>query len=328
MSVIKNIIAKSHPIPDDTVKLCKQLGIFEHLPVEIPKDISFELHNTTTEMANALRRCINSEIEVLTMTFGDADVRSDDNFIIIHELKKRINLIPIRQISGVVFQLDVSNNTDIIIPVYSSSIIETNKKIKEKIFSGTFILTYLRPGKFLQINNIHVQSGVAYKNGAEFSFPGKVKYKCLDLENVDIGEKNTSSMVAEPTTYKLTVPRQKFIDPVQIIKMALKTLDNKVVKIKKILEDNVDNFYSSEMEIIYTKNSALFKIYGETYTIGNLLIRYGLDADKTITNIHCIHPHPSFDYINIKITHADPRKIMLMSIAAIQKELKNIGSEF
>ena len=62
MTTIKNIKVSEYPISQDTLELCKQLNVLQYVPKTIPKDISFELHNTTTEMANAIRRCMNSEL--------------------------------------------------------------------------------------------------------------------------------------------------------------------------------------------------------------------------------------------------------------------------
>ena len=361
-TTVKNIKKNEYPIPEDTIELCKKLGVVKHLPTTVPRDVSFELHNTTTEMANALRRCINSELEVLTMDFDSKDFESDDSFIVLHELRKRITYIPIRQISGVTFKVNVNNKTDEIIPVYSRSIVESGfkknkktmnenpddkkirkdkqnneKKQKEKMFSETFILTYLRPGKRLVINNIHIVSGVSFKQHAAFSFPGKVAYKCLDLPDSSTSEVDgkdggntpfASSMITEPTRYRLGVPRQKYIDPVHIVKMALKTLEDKLDRIYRVVKDASENFYSSDMEINYLKDKASFKIFGETYTVGNLLSRYGLMVDKTITNIHCIKLHPSFKYVTVEIHHAYPQKIMLLAIDLVKKELEKIGTAF
>jgi DNA-directed RNA polymerase subunit L len=361
-TTVKNIKKNEYPIPKDTIELCKKLGVLKHLPTTVPRDVSFELHNTTTEMANALRRCINSELEVLTMDFDPKDFESDDSFIVLHELIKRITYIPIRQIFGVTFKVNVYNKTDEIIPVYSRSIVESgfkkdkknknenpdDKKIrkdkqsnetehKEKMFSETFILTYLRPGKRLVINNIHITAGVSFKNSAAFSFPGKVTYKCLDLPSPSTGDAEgkdgeviipESSMMTEPTRYRLGVPRQKYIDPVHIVKMALKTLEGKLDKIHRVVKEASENFYSSDMEINYLKDRASFKIFGETYTVGNLLSRYGLMVDKTITNIHCIKLHPSFNYVTVEIHHVSPQKIMLLAIDLVKEELKKISAAF
>jgi DNA-directed RNA polymerase subunit L len=334
-TIVKNITRTEYPIPQDTLKLCKLLGVLKHLPTTIPTDVAFELHNTTSEMANAIRRCINSELEVLIMNFDPDDFNSNDNFIIVHELKKRISYIPIRQISGMVYRIKVRNKTDCIIPVYSSSIEEYDYKLNKKkvvtdnselMFSGSFILTYLRPGKSLLIDNIHTTSGTSYQNGAAFSFPGKVGYKCLEL--LDDGSIQQSSMVSDPTKYKLSIPRQKYVDPTHIIKMALKSLNDKLDRIYNIVKETDGNYYSQHMDINYQKNKAIFKIFNETYTIGNLITKYGFLVDTTITNIHCIKMHPSFNYVNIEIHHPTPRDIMLISIDRVKKELSNIESAF
>ena len=345
-TTVRNIQKNEYPVPQETLDLCKKLGVLKRVPVGIPKDISFELHNTTSEMANALRRCINSELEVLIMHFDDDSFISDDSFIIIHELRKRINYIPIRQISGLVFSLDVYNNTDTIIPVYSESIKE-KKKYKhdtgnetkgnthdDTMLSETVILTYLRPGKKLVIDNIYLLSGTSYKDNAAFSFPGKVSYKCLDIHVDNTDEKNKddnmfrSSMEHVTTKYKLGIYRQKYIDPIHIVKMALKNINIKLDNIYKIVKDADENFYSSDMEINYSKDRAVFKIFNETYTIGNLISRYGYMVDNTITNIHCIKLHPSFNYINIEIYHPSPKNIMILAIELIKKELDAIISAF
>jgi DNA-directed RNA polymerase subunit L len=344
-TIVKNIKKLEYPIPSDTIDICKKLGVERYLPTTIPKDISFELHNTTTEMANALRRCINSELEVLIMDFTPNDCIYDDAFIIVHELRKRINYIPIRQISGMNFKINVHNATDEIIPVYSRSIKEyshqTSKKKKkddiekesrEKMFSETFILTYLRPGKRIEINNIHIVSGKSYLNHAAFSFPGKVGYKCLDIPDVEENDGKDvellSGMIKDPSRYRISIPRQKYVDPVHIVKTALKELNNKLDNIYKIVKESNENFYSSNIDINYLKDRATFKIFNETYTIGNLISKYGLRVDATITNIHCIKIHPSFNYVIVEIHHSNPQKIMLLSIEMIKKELTAIGNAF
>jgi DNA-directed RNA polymerase subunit L len=330
MTIVKNITKTAYPIPDSTLDLCKALGVSKYVSPTVPQGLVFELHETTTELANGLRRCMEGEIPVLIMTFSDESLSTNDDFIITHELKKRIGLIPIRQISGVDLRINVTNNTDEIIPVYSGQIMEA-KKLKEPMFSSSFILCHLRPGKSLLIDGIYTRSGVKYKNGAAHSFPGKIGYSCLDLEDApegNGGKTPVSSMNSDPSTYMLTIHRQKYIDPAYIVKLALVTLSEKFDKIRKIVEDATDNFYSSEMEIVYSEDMVMFKIFNETYTVGNMIVKYGMLADKTITNINCKKLHPSFDYINIEIRHPDPRSIMLQSIESIQEELKKIGGFF
>lgn len=339
-TIVKNIVERSYPIPDDTLALFKQLGVEKFTPSEVPRDLTFELHNTTTEMANALRRCINSELTVLAMDFDVNNVYTDDSFIITDELKTRIKLIPIRQISDMTFSLNVTNPLDVIIPIYSSQIHksgDTGAINGELMFAGSNILTYLRPGKYLRIENIKTVSGVGYIDGPAFSFPGKVGYSCIELEQMcsgaDGGEKDplktpVSSMESNPSKYRLVIPRQKFIDPMQIINIALDTLSDKINKLSDIIGGTIGNLYTSDIEITYTPGSVTVKIFRETYTIGNMIVRYGMDVDASITNIHCIKPYQSVDYITVEIRHPDPKKIMMLSMKKIQEELTSIREAF
>lgn len=317
-TIVKKIIKNSYPLPADTLKLCKSLKIDHLLPKEVPKDISFELHKTTVEVANAIRRCANSEVPVLIMDFEDNELQSDDPYIITHEIRKRINLIPIKQIANSKFKVDVYNDTDAIIPVYSKDIVEQNG---EKRKSDTFIVTYLRPLKRLTINNIQTVSGVAYLNGVAHSFPGKVMYECLD----DMKE---SSLNSDPSSFKLTLSPQKHTDPTHIIKMTLETILKKIQKVQKSVEESKGDLFSEDIEISYVKGKGRFKLINETYTIGNLLSKYGYLSDKSIKKIHCVKPHPSSDHVIVEIHHDDPKKIMLLSTQAVVGEFNKILKAF
>jgi DNA-directed RNA polymerase subunit L len=326
---VKNIKSNSYPISKETKELFKQIGALRHLPTAVPRDISFELHNTTTVLANSIKRCMNSEIPVLIMNFEQDDVSTDDDFIIRHEICKRVNLIPIRQISGVKFSLNVKNDTDQIIPVFSRSIIVIEEKTttvdsKEEMFSPTQIICYLRPGKVMVIDNIHVKSGTSYADYVSHSFPGKIGFECIDEK-----ELARSSLVATPTSYRITVPRQKFVDPKHIVKLALSTLLGKLDRIRGHVDGNTDDFYSVDnVEITRIKELTRYKLIGETYTVGNLLSTYGYLSDSSITHIHCIKQHPSHNFVIVEIHHSNPKAIMLSAIDLSKKELNAVLSKF
>jgi hypothetical protein len=325
MIAIKKVKKETISISQKTKSLCEKLKVSHLIPSLDAKSVSFELH-ASTELANAMRRCINSELEVLIMDFHDQDFTSDDPFIILYELKKRINLIPVRQISKSVFSLNVVNNTDLIIPVHSCDIVEQNTSL-EPMFSPGFVITYLRPGKQITINNIHMVSGTASRDGPAFSFPGKVMYECLDMPLIDDTnpELVVSSMNYTPSIYKLTIPPQRYVDPLYIINMAVKTLQYRLTKIYNMIK-NSDQLYSSGGEITYSPGKAIYKIFDESYTIGALLVKYGSLVDTSITNIHYNKPHPSFTYIIIEVHHSSPDVIMMRAIDKIREDLNVILS--
>lgn len=323
---VTNIKSNSYPISKTTIELFQQLGAHQHLPVCVPKDMSFELHDTTTEFVNGLKRCMNAEIPVLIMDFDTDNIFTDDDYIIGYEIQKRINLIAIRQISNLHLELNAKNETDEIIPVFSRDIKEVapESKNNEIIFSATNIICYLRPGKMLKITNIGIKSGTSYIDGAAYSFPGKMGYECIDVK-----ESAKSSLIAEPTAYKLTIPRQKFVEPVHIVKLALSTLKYKLERIEQHVKNNIEEFYSVDnVEITRMKDLTRYKLIGETYTIGNMLARYGYLSDPSMPHIHCIKKHPSHNYVFVEIHHPDPKSIMLQSIESCKKEITSVMSAF
>jgi DNA-directed RNA polymerase subunit L len=202
---------------------------------------------------------------------------------------------------------------------------DSKKKNKEKMFSATNIICYLRTGKRFKIDNIYVKSGTSYENGVAHSFPGKVEYRCIDEK-----EFKKSSLESNPTSYRLVIPRQKFVDPKYIILLALSTLTKKLNTIEAhVNNSNTESFYSmNTVEITRLSQKTIYALHLETYTIGNMLFKYGLMVDPTIKNIHCTKLHPSHTFINLEIEHPDPKSIILSAIGLIKKEIKNVETAF
>lgn len=314
MTEVKGIRRDRFPLSNEFVEICKKKNVHKLLPKSVPVELYFELHNTTTELANSIRRAYK-ELNVFKLTI-EGEFFTDDEFIILEHLKKRIGLIPIRQIKGMKFSIDMYNNTDTIIPVFSYMLVNSLKNNTEELMAPGINITDLRPGKTLKMN-LGVISG---SNDASFSFPGNIQYAAINPPK--------SSMEKDCTSYSITIPRQKYIDPINIVKMIMENLINRLNKINEIVKNNKENFYSSEMEITYGENKGTFKIRNETYTIGNLITKYGFMTDKEIKNIHCIKPHPSSKEIIIEIYHKNPQKIIVDAIENVKKEIINISKYF
>ena len=317
------IVETPHPISDATLALCRTLGVARHLPAATPRSLTFELHDAPVALANALRRTLHSEISILALTFDAKDLRTDDVYIIPHELTLRLGLIPIRQVTGTRYTLDARNDTDVTAPVFSSQLREVGEKSPDEMMAGGFVLTYLRPGKRLTISKIYAVDGVAYKDGARFSLPGKMSYSTPP-------DRPAPSSLAPPTrqTILMAVPRQKYFDPRHAIKTAALTIASKLAAISRALTDAPVDYYSSDIEAVYTAGSATYKLIGETVTIGNLLCAYGYEADPSIGNISCARHHPSFPYVVVSVSHSDPRGIMAAAIKAALSDLKTVVAAF
>jgi hypothetical protein len=319
-TTIKKIKATSYPVSNDTKKYLKSINALQYLPKEVPKDLSFELHNTTNELANGLKRCIQSEIPVLVMDFDK--MYCDDEFVIGAELRLRVNLIPIRQISNMQYRLYVENKTDQIIPVFSKDIVVKGGS-EDRMFSGTFVLTYLRPGKKITIEDIYVKSGISHKDGhVMYSFPGRVYYECLDTE-----ELKKSSFMRKTQTYKLIIPKQKFVEPMFILKLALTTLIKKINTLEKIINSVNSDFHSSHTLNIETNKlngTTSYHLFTETSTLGQMLRRYIYEEIPDIEYVNEKKIETTHSYVVIIIRYPDPKKAILIGLDRSKKELNSI----
>lgn len=318
-TVVKKIKKTEYPISESKRKFYTEIGVAELIPHGTPIDLSFELHSTTTALANAIRRCGNSELSVSVMTFRDEDFKTDDLFIITHILKKRIMDIPISQTDkSRIFNVNVYNDTDEILTVYSGSIDSKDKK--NIMFDKTFILTYLRPNCFIDIKNISIITNKACNDSACFSYPGLITMSCLDA--------GKSNMNTEPSKYRLIIPRQTWIDPINILKEIIQILLGKIEFLRSNMEDIKTDIITEYISISYTSEKITLIIENESYTIGNLIVDYSMKVDNTIQKAHCIRRNPTDKNIEIEITHPNPRSIILSAIVLIKKELLSINSAF
>lgn len=342
-TVVKNIKRTEHKVPKYILDIAKKANTLHLLPKKTPISLSFELHNTTTELANAIRRTINGELKILRLNVELDDIKTNDPFIIKDILIKNIKHIKIDQIRGRKFKLNVYNDTNHIIDVCSNEIKNVDKKNNNLSFDNTIALIELRPGCNIQINNITIKEGSVYEDDdASFSFDGNCRYKCMELNKIDYKkmlddrfkndikrEKNKSSMNCNPTTYRLEVSRQRFIEPSEIFKMALKTIDNKLNIIRGDIKQSMDvknneKFYSPKLEIIKSNNITELKLKNETETIGELLVKYIYLIDTSILKLDCLHKHPTDKFIIIHIKYNDPKNIIVLAIDNIKKEISKI----
>lgn len=194
---------------------------------------------------------------------------------------------------------------------------------KEGMFCGAIEIARLRPGKNLLIPDIRVKSGIKWKDGTYHSFNGKIGFKCLDLD-----EKNPKSSMTEfPTRYKITIPRQKYIEPTYIVKMACQSLIKRLGVVYDAINDNAENYYSEKIDIIYESNKMTCKIHGETDQIPLLMKRYTYEHDKSALLATPDKLQTSSPAVYI-INHVDPRKITLIGIKTAMSELKNVYNAF
>lgn len=147
-----------------TKDAAKLKAISALLPESSQEKISFIIRGTNTATANAIRRCVMSELQWKVMHVDHENVTSNEPFLKIPEFCKRVCYIPIRQNipDGVTFSISVKNSdakSNRII-VHSGDIVASDKK---KYFDSTYRIAELHPGNFLRVKDITIRSGYSYR---------------------------------------------------------------------------------------------------------------------------------------------------------------------
>ena len=142
---IKNIQVKEISFKNINPKLKNILNIMKEFDIDNPEEllpksikhvVKFELDNCYSGIANAIRRCLISEIKVKCLDVDMNEIITDDEFIISDVLMKNINLIPINQnyeSKDLNLQLYIKNNTNQMLDVYLSDFTLYNNS-KNQIF--------------------------------------------------------------------------------------------------------------------------------------------------------------------------------------------------
>jgi DNA-directed RNA polymerase subunit L len=321
----------------DDFKKCLKLvpDLLDILPKAIKYNISFELENTNSDFANAIRRIILNESPVKSLDYNEyKDVETTDPYILSDLLKKQVDLLPINQdmdYSDISLSLDIKNDTDYIIDVKAGDFValKANKKINiDRIISPLIVISKLRPGETLAIKNIKIKEGIGREDAGAFSNVSNIYFKPLDIEPLNI-DKNIgkSSLVSNPTRFKLGYGCHRNTDsPLSILKRACDTLRKRLETIIvdfKNIKDGDEYYYSDLLQVETKKNVKEVHFKNESWTIANIIARYCY----TLTDGHIkfVSPsivHPEKDTAIIKIAHPEYNKIIIKAMLSIQDDLK------
>lgn len=290
-----------------------------------PVGMSFKILNTRPSVVNGIRRTIGYEMDIMVLSFKRKYFDTNDNQIF-GELKNKIQLIKIKQISNMSFYIDIKNDTDKTINVYCGDIKEY-KKTDEELFRPSKVLTTLRPGKYLKIDNIKPITGNSETASTRHQINGNVCYEFLDLRDY---KDNPSSMIIPQTNFKITIRPQGYFHPKDIIRLAIKTMLNKIENVYKIVLENKKNETFSTKKIILEKEKKNFYIYtlnNETNTIGNLISEKVREDSGAFITFQ--HEHQSDSHIFIKLrTSKNPNDVILPSLKKLIEEFKKIMNSF
>jgi DNA-directed RNA polymerase subunit L len=320
---IKNVKINDYAINYKNSKFENIINQNKHLIPELnKKSISFELINSNEAFANGIRRTFNDELLVKSLDVNIYDLKTDDKYILPDNIIERINLIPVLQniSDDIIFNINVINNTNDIINIYSKDIINKNKNDKTIYFNSNILLCSLKPNRYLYINNINIKKEYGF-NDHKFSM-GSYNYEII---NTDF---NINSLNNNITDFKIELITNNNIEIKNLIILIYDTLYFRLKNIQLSINNYDINTNSTDInklvnDIFIIPNQNIFEIHinNEYHTIGNLITKYVFNLDKNIELINYKLEHPLRHKIIINIKHNQYKKINNDAIENIIKYL-------
>ena len=339
---IQNVKINNNNITYENSKFTQIIENNRHLLPNMNKEsISFDIINSNEAFANAIRRTFNDELPTKCLETLYHNVNTNDKFILIDNIIERINLISILQTIDIstIFSLNMHNDTNDIINIYTKDLINKNKNDKTQYFNLNIQICSLRPNRHLNITNIHPGINYGYNNSiysigsfkyeainTDFTIPSlnnDVKdYRLELINNSNISIKNLINLIYE-TLYIRLKKIQEYINDYNIEKNAddihkinddIYIIQNNNVKDTNVLDNNikVDKSFDNLYEI---------HIKDECHTVGNLLTKYIFLQLPSIEYINYRLHHPLTRKLIITIKHSNYKKIINDAIESIIKDL-------
>ena len=345
---IQNIKVNNFNIEYENSKFKDLINNNKHLLPNLNKNsISFDLIDANEAFANSIRRVYNDELLVKCLDINVHNLVTNDKYILTDNIKERINLVSLSQNISIdtKFNLNVINNTNDIINIYTRDITNKNKNDKNVYFNTNIQICSLKPNRFINISDIYINKDYGYNN-AIYSL-GSWKYKAINtdfnvsslnnnikdfnlelINNYNIEIKDIIINIYENLYLRLKTIQSSINDYVihgintnseEVNKIMnasndLYIINNKLIKDSNILD--IDGSIPEEISNIYE-----IHINNEYHTIGNLITKYVFLQEPNIELINYKLIHPLTHKIVITIKHSEYKKIINDAIEQIIKDL-------
>jgi hypothetical protein len=324
------------------------------IPNNNQSTFTFHLMNSNTQMANAFRRVLSSEMEFRYFDCTDPmDIDTDDpklartreyiiqrinSISIDQEVAEKLDREKVSKIQYVLEDENLDQNTvsyfDKVVTSASINLYEmVNDKWKKNdnnqkyfAFCQTVRLVHLKKAKKIRVK-IFLNIDDSFDNHTI----SRGSYTYIPLE---FKEPYPQSYTVHPKNYELSITNNRFTK--------CKWYTNKIfVSIKDRLESVLKDFVaaSKESNIPYTskklrieklaggEDKFKYKVFEETQTIGNIIAWYTYKMDETIDLCNCGNDHPKDPYIVLNIIHKDHINHFVKGIQKAIDDTKRIISQ-
>ncbi len=308
---VSNLSIQRRALSAESVPALKKMFALDELPLG-PSNVSFELHDVPTAVANAIRRVLTDEMPARALHVpadGFDTEQTTEQYMLPQFVNERIGLLPLRlQIpddiaSELELELDVKNPTELSVSIYAGDLHVAAGRMPAPLFNPTFELCTLSPGTRIVIRRIRVATGLGRDNAAfilarhavarpvdipEFD---RAETHALDAPHADNSGFRVSCLVANPRRHRvtLTFPATS-ANPAEVratLADACSTILDRIRAVGAVIERGAGGTGGTGGTAGASASGAQFTVLrleaglsegqllvpGETYTVGELLRR-------------------------------------------------------
>lgn len=317
------------------IKLMTKYGVNnpeKMLPTGHRDKVSFDLENTNSSFANAIRRTLIEELPVRALDFSSDSLRTDDAFIRYDHLRKNINLLPIDQTfdERVKISLDLTNTYDENIYIYARDITVRQSKniidIKKLIPDSCIIIGKLRPGQSVNISEMNIVEGYSKDAADKFTLLENVSYDIKGETPYDIYSKTGKrSSEVDPVNFTLSFTTPTNVSAKYTINMLADVLRKKFSKAKKMLktyqESKEDNYFSEYLEVSIDDDKIQYKFPGEYVVLAYCLAYYAYQLDPSIAFCSPAIDRYDNEIAYVRMLHSDSTALLMTACDKILEDI-------
>jgi len=332
---IKNsIISKSM----EEIKKKTGHDLYAILPNDKYEIVEFEIENTNSAFANAIRRTLISEMPVWSLNLKINSMESNDPYVRFDDFADRVMTLPIAQtlLNNLFnkgkdpnklfkFKIFVENNQTDIMHVLSQNIeIISNKdfKVDSKItmFNDSVSLQILRPGYFIKCQLI-LERGYGFQHGGKFSATKNPIYYPVDIRPMKREYKKAptglSSLVVNPKKFFMSYETygtydnqyEPMILTLMEIQKRITSISDEIVNYVTLLSDKKYVAEHSKLgEIIYFYKSSIIIISKEADTFIFRIDNESLTVSKLFSR-YIYELNPNINYVSDLTEHPSKRSV-------------------
>lgn len=295
----------------------------ELLPTKNRQRVSFDIHGGYTELANGIRRTLIEEIPVQCLDVQEADIETNDEFIMLHMLIRNINMIAVNQSKIPLdvrnMRLNFQNQTPEIVMITAADITGGQSVITHK----NVPIINIRPGKYLRIGNFTEITGMGKDSMCKFSFLNNVSYSIRGVEPYNnFTKKGKRSIEYDPDTFSIAYETCGNCAPLYPLKLAAESLEARMQKIADILDGKDPGM---QLTVTNTESYTMYQIAGFYLTESCLIAKLCFRLDPQIQFITGSVARFDSQMAIIKIVHPQHLDLIKRAVQQALADIRQVG---